>query len=59
MPDPGRGGIASALVIDDRVFLYPWGVRSGADGHPRPPFVVYGPASPAMDPSVTAPRADP
>jgi ribonuclease BN (tRNA processing enzyme) len=93
MPVPGRGGIASALVIDERVFmvdcgrgapsafaeadldfrrleavflshlhvdhtgdltgmlLYPWGVRSGHDGSPLPPVVVYGPASPAMDPS--------
>jgi ribonuclease BN (tRNA processing enzyme) len=84
MPVAGRGGIASALVVGDRVFvidcgrgapsafvnggldfrrldavfvthqhadhigdlpgilLYPWGIRTGADG-PLPPIRVYGP----------------
>jgi ribonuclease BN (tRNA processing enzyme) len=94
MPVAGRGGIASALIVGERVFvidcgrgapsafvdagldyrrleavfvthlhadhvgdlpgmlLYPWGVRTGADG-PLPPIRVYGPAAP-----VTVPDGD-
>ncbi len=86
MPVAGRGGIASALVVGERVFvidcgrgapsafvdagldfrlldavfvthqhadhigdlpgmlLYPWGIRTGADG-PLPPIRVYGPGT--------------
>jgi ribonuclease BN (tRNA processing enzyme) len=92
MPVAGRGGIASALVVDDRVFvidcgrgapsafvnagldfrrldavfvthlhadhigdlpgmlLYPWGVRTDAQG-PLPPIRVFGPAAPEALPS--------
>ena len=91
MPVAGRGGIASALIVGDRVFvidcgrgapsafvdagldfrcldavfvthlhadhvgdlpgmlLYPWGVRTSADG-PLPPIRVYGPAPPGALP---------
>ncbi len=86
MPVAGRGGIASALIVGERIFvvdcgrgapsafvdagldfrrldavfvthlhadhigdlpgmlLYPWGVRTGADG-PLPPIRVYGPGT--------------
>ena len=92
MPVAGRGGIASALVVGNRIFvidcgrgapsafvnagldfrcldavfvthlhadhvgdlpgmvLYPWGVRTNANG-PLPPVQVYGPGPPTTLPS--------
>jgi ribonuclease BN (tRNA processing enzyme) len=92
MPVAGRRGIASALIVDERIFvvdcgrgspsafvqagldftrldavflthlhadhigdlpgmlLYPWGVRTGADG-PLAPIRVYGPSRPASLPA--------